>query len=419
VDEMPSARDGRISCRFCASPLELTVVDLGMSPLCESFLPAERIEDMEPFFPLHVRACERCWLVQLPAFVTPEEIFTEYAYFSAYSTAWVEHAREYVEMISSRLRLGDTDLVIELASNDGYLLQHFIGTGVPILGIDPARNVAEAAEARGVPTLVAFFGEALARELVDEGKNASVIVGNNVLAQVPDINDFVAGVRTLLRPDGSATFEFPHLLRLIEGLQYDTIYHEHFSYFSLATISEIFGAHALEVYDVDELWTHGGSLRVYAQHLGGPNVVEPSIDAILSAEEAGGLWREERYARFAEDVKESKRALLELLIDLRRAGKKVVGYGAPGKGNTLLNYCGIRTDLLDYTVDRNPYKHGLFTPGTHIPIHAPERIVETRPDYVLVLPWNLFDEISAQLEYVRAWGGQLIVPIPVAQVRPG
>jgi len=419
VDEMPSARDGRISCRFCASPLELTVVDLGMSPLCESFLPAERIEDMEPFFPLHVRACERCWLVQLPAFVTPEEIFTEYAYFSAYSTAWVEHAREYVEMISSRLRLGDTDLVIELASNDGYLLQHFIGTGVPILGIDPARNVAEAAEARGVPTLVAFFGEALARELVDEGKNASVIVGNNVLAQVPDINDFVAGVRTLLRPDGSATFEFPHLLRLIEGLQYDTIYHEHFSYFSLATISEIFGAHALEVYDVDELWTHGGSLRVYAQHLGGPNVVEPSIDAILSAEEAGGLWREERYARFAEDVKESKRALLELLIDLRRAGKQVVGYGAPGKGNTLLNYCGIRTDLLDYTVDRNPYKHGLFTPGTHIPIHAPERIVETRPDYVLVLPWNLFDEISAQLEYVRAWGGQLIVPIPVAQVRPG
>jgi len=419
VDEMPSARDGRISCRFCASPLELTVVDLGMSPLCESFLPAERIEDMEPFFPLHVRACERCWLVQLPAFVTPEEIFTEYAYFSAYSTAWVEHAREYVEMISSRLRLGDTDLVIELASNDGYLLQHFIGTGVPILGIDPARNVAEAAEARGVPTLVAFFGEALARELVDEGKNASVIVGNNVLAQVPDINDFVAGVRTLLRPDGSATFEFPHLLRLIEGLQYDTIYHEHFSYFSLATISEIFGAHALEVYDVDELWTHGGSLRVYAQHLGGPNVVEPSIDAILSAEEAGGLWREERYARFADDVKESKRALLELLIDLRRAGKQVVGYGAPGKGNTLLNYCGIRTDLLDYTVDRNPYKHGLFTPGTHIPIHAPERIVETRPDYVLVLPWNLFDEISAQLEYVRAWGGQLIVPIPVAQVRPG
>jgi SAM-dependent methyltransferase len=390
-----------------------------MSPLCESFLRAEGLENMEPFYPLHVRACERCWLVQLPAFVSAEEIFTEYAYFSAYSTAWVDHARQYVEMISARLHLGEADLVVELASNDGYLLQHFVGTGVPILGIDPAANVARAAEARGVPTLVAFFSEAVARELVEQGKSASVVVGNNVLAQVPDLNDFVAGVRTLLRPDGSATFEFPHLLRLLDGLQYDTIYHEHFSYFSLATICEIFGAQGLEVYDVDELWTHGGSLRVYAQRVGGPNAVEPSIGAVLSAEETGGLRRGERYTRFAEDAKESKRALLELLIDLRRAGKQVVGYGAPGKGNTLLNYCGIRTDLLDYTVDRNPYKHGLFTPGTHIPIHPPERIAETRPDYVLVLPWNLFDEISSQLEYVREWGGQLIVPIPLAAVRSG
>jgi SAM-dependent methyltransferase len=415
---MPSARDGRTRCRFCASPLVLTVVDLGMSPLCESFLPADRIEEMEPFFPLHVRACERCWLVQLPAFVAPEEIFTEYAYFSAYSTAWVEHARQYVEMIGARLGLGDNDLVVELASNDGYLLQHFVGTGVPILGIDPAANVAQVAEERGVPTLVAFFGEPLARQLVDEGKNARVIVGNNVLAQVPDLNDFVAGVRTLLRPDGTATFEFPHLMRLLEGLQYDTIYHEHFSYFSLATISEIFGAHGLEVYDVEELWTHGGSLRVFAQHIDGPNAVEPSVDAILSAEEAGGLRTPERYARFADDVRESKRALLELLIDLRRSGKQVVGYGAPGKGNTLLNYCGIRTDLLDYTVDRNPYKHGLFTPGTHIPIHPPERIAETNPEYVLVLPWNLIDEIAEQLAYIREWGGELIVPIPLAEVRP-
>jgi SAM-dependent methyltransferase len=415
---MPSARDGRTHCRFCASPLVLTVVDLGMSPLCESFLPADRIEQMEPFFPLHVRACERCWLVQLPAFVAPEEIFTEYAYFSAYSTAWVEHARQYVEMLSARLGLGNNDLVVELASNDGYLLQHFVGTGVPILGIDPAANVAQVAEERGVPTLVAFFGEALARQLVDEGKEARVIVGNNVLAQVPDLNDFVAGVRTLLRPDGTATFEFPHLMRLLEGLQYDTIYHEHFSYFSLATISEIFGAHGLEVYDVEELWTHGGSLRVFAQHIDGPNAVEPSVDAILSAEEAGGLRTPERYARFADDVRESKRALLELLIDLRRSGKQVVGYGAPGKGNTLLNYCGIRTDLLDYTVDRNPYKHGLFTPGTHIPIHPPERIAETNPEYVLVLPWNLIDEIAEQLAYIREWGGELIVPIPLAEVRP-
>jgi SAM-dependent methyltransferase len=417
VDEKPSARDGRAHCRFCASPLKLTVVDLGMSPLCESFLPAEQIEEMEPFFPLHVRACERCWLVQLPAFVAPEEIFTEYAYFSAYSTAWVEHARQYVEMISARLGLGDDDLVVELASNDGYLLQHFVGTGVPILGIDPAANVAQVAEERGVPTLVAFFGEALAGRLVEEGRSARLVLGNNVLAQVPDLNDFVAGVRMLLRPDGTATFEFPHLLRLLEGLQYDTIYHEHFSYFSLATISEIFVAHGLEVYSVEELWTHGGSLRVYGQHVGGPNAVEPSVDAILSAEEAGGLRTSERYARFAEDVKESKRALLELLIDLRRSGKQVVGYGAPGKGNTLLNYCGIRTDLLDYTVDRNPYKHGLFTPGTHIPIHPTERIAETTPDYVLVLPWNLVDEIAEQLAYIRDWGGELIVPIPLAEVR--
>jgi hypothetical protein len=415
---MPSSYDGRTSCRFCGSPLELTVVDLGMSPLCESFLPYERIEAMEPFYPLHVRACERCWLVQLPAFVPPDEIFTEYAYFSAYSTAWVEHARAYVEMISARLELGDDDLVVELASNDGYLLQHFVGTGVPILGIDPAANVAEAAEERGVPTLVEFFGEELAQRLVSEGRSARLVLGNNVLAQVPDLNDFVAGVQTLLRPDGSATFEFPHLLTLVDGLQYDTIYHEHFSYFSLATIAEVFGAHGLDVYDVEQLWTHGGSLRVYAQHRGGPNVVEPSVDEVLSAEQAGGLRSRARYEAFATDVKESKRALLDLLIDLRRAGKTVVGYGAPGKGNTLLNYCGIREDLLDYTVDRNPYKHGLFTPGTHIPIHPTERIAETRPDYVLVLPWNLFDEIAGQLAYVREWGAQLIVPIPLAEVRP-
>jgi hypothetical protein len=419
MGEMPSSHDGRESCRFCGSRLELTVVDLGMSPLCESFLPLERIESMEPFFPLHVRACEECWLVQLPAFVPPDEIFTEYAYFSAYSTAWVDHARQYVGMISARLALGQKDLVVELASNDGYLLQHFVGTGIPILGIDPAANVAEAAEERGVPTLVEFFGEALARRLVADGRSARLVLGNNVLAQVPDLNDFVAGVRTLLRPDGTATFEFPHLLRLLDGLQYDTIYHEHFSYFSLATISEIFARHGLRVYDVEELWTHGGSLRVFAQHVDGPNDIEPSVQAILATEQEAGLRTRERYARFADDVKESKRALLELLIDLRREGRQVVGYGAPGKGNTLLNYCGIRTDLLDYTVDRNPYKHGLFTPGTHIPIHPPERIAETRPDYVVVLPWNLVDEIAGQLQYVREWGGELIVPIPIASIHAG
>jgi hypothetical protein len=412
--------DARPRCRFCEASLDFTVVDLGMSPLCESFLDESGARRMEPFFPLHVLACERCYLVQVEAFVPPDEIFTQYAYFSAYSTAWVAHARDYVEDMRERLRLGGDDLVVELASNDGYLLQHLVGSGIPFLGIDPAANVAAAAEKRGVPTLVAFFGAEVARELAAEGKRASLAVGNNVLAQVPDLNDFVAGVRILLRESGTATFEFPHLLRLIEGLQYDTIYHEHYSYFSLATVSEIFQAHGLAVYDVEELWTHGGSLRVYAQHAGGPHATSAAVPELLAREEREGLRSWDRYRRFAEEVKESKRALLDLLIRLRREGRRVVGYGAPGKGNTLLNYCGIRTDLLDFTVDRNPYKHGLFTPGTHIPIFPPERIAETRPDYVLVLPWNLIDEISRQLSYIAGWGGRLIVPIPTAAVRePG
>ena len=411
---------GGTTCRFCGAELRLTVVDLGMSPLCESFLRAEQIRTMEPFYPLHVFACERCWLVQLEAFVPPEEIFTEYAYFSAYSTAWVEHAREYVEMIRGRLGLGGDDLVVELASNDGYLLQHFAGTGVPVLGIDPAANVAEAAEARGVPTLVEFFGRETATRLAAQGRRATLVLGNNVLAQVPDLNDFVAGVKILLRDEGTATFEFPHLLRLVDELQYDTIYHEHFSYFSFATIREILEHHGLEAYDVEELWTHGGSLRVYAQHAGGTHARSAAVGELLAREDAAGLRDSARYARFAEDVKESKRALLDLLIRLRREGRTIAGYGAPGKGNTLLNYCAIRTDLVDFTVDRNPYKHGLFTPGTHIPIHAPERIDEERPDYLLVLPWNLVEEISAQLEYVAEWGAKLIVPIPLATViEPG
>jgi len=392
------------------------VVDLGMSPLCESFLRADQLRRMEPFYPLHVFACEGCYLVQLEAFVPPDEIFTEYAYFSAYSTSWVEHARRYVETISARLELDADDLVVELASNDGYLLQHFVGTSVPILGIDPAANVAEAAEVRGVPTLVDFFGRDLAKRLAGEGKQASLIVANNVLAQVPDLNDFVGGVTILLRPGGTATFEFPHLLRLLEGLQYDTIYHEHFSYFSLATTIDILAAHGLEVYDVEELATHGGSLRVYAQHAGGPRATTEAVSRVLALEEREGLRTPGRYRRFAEDVKASKRALLRLLIELQEDGKQIAGYGAPGKGNTLLNYCGIRTDLISYTVDRNPYKHGLFTPGTHIPIHPPETLAKTRPDYVVVLPWNLIDEISEQLAYVREWGGKLIVPIPFATI---
>jgi hypothetical protein len=414
-DAMPT--DSRLTCRFCASPLGLTVVDLGMSPLCESFLRPDQVRRMEQFFPLHVFACEQCYLVQLEAFVPPEDIFSEYAYFSAYSTAWVEHAKQYVEMITQRLGLGNDDLVVELASNDGYLLQHFVGAGIPSLGIDPAANVAKAAEERGVGTLVDFFGCDLAARLVAEGTSARLIIGNNVLAQVPNLNDFVGGVKILLREDGTATFEFPHLLRLLDGVQYDTIYHEHFSYFSFGTFAAIMRAHRLEIYDVEELWTHGGSLRVYAQHAGGPSPQSQAVAELLKREEDEGLRSAERYERFAEDVKESKRSLLELLIGMRRDGRHVVGYGAPGKGNTLLNYCGVRTDLLDYTVDRNPYKHGLYTPGTHIPIFPPEKIAETKPDYILVLPWNLIDEISSQLAYVGEWGGRLIVPIPTATIR--
>ena len=411
-DPLPGAR----TCRFCDAPLELTVVDLGKSPLCQTVLRPDQLEQGEPFYPLHVRACEQCWLVQIPEFVAPDEIFTEYAYFSAYSDSWVEHARGYVEMIVERANLGPDSLVVELASNDGYLLQHFLPHGIPVLGIDPAKNVAAAAIERGVPTLTEFFGLELAGRLVDEGRSADLVLGNNVLAQVPDINDFVAGVKLLLAPGGLVTFEFPHLARLLDHLEYDTIYHEHFSYFSLTSIQKIFGAHGLTTVDVEELPSHGGSLRVFFGHVEEDRPVSPRVTSLLSLEDEQGLRDPETYRRFAERVQESKRALLDLLIALHREGKQVVGYGAPGKGNTLLNYCGIRTDFLAYTVDRNPYKQGTFTPGTQIPIYDPERIAETRPDFILILPWNLAKEISAQLEYTAAWGARLIVPIPSATV---
>jgi SAM-dependent methyltransferase len=391
-------------------------VDLGKSPLCESFLSAGALESMEPFYPLHVRACERCWLAQLPQFVTPEEIFEEYAYFSAYSDSWVDHSREYVSMITERLALTSSSLVVELASNDGYLLQHFLPLGVPVLGVDPAANVAVAAEERGVPTMVEFFGVDLATQIVRDRGAADLVLGNNVLAQVPDLNDFVRGVSILLAPTGTATFEFPHLSRLIEGLQYDTIYHEHFSYFSLFTIREIFAAHGLAVTDVEELKSHGGSLRVYARHASAGTPPSAAVVELIEREECEGLRDPERYARFASDVEASKRALLKFLIDRRESGRRVAGYGAPGKGNTLLNYCGIRTDLIEYTVDRSTYKHGRFTPGTQIPIHPPERIAETQPDVIVILPWNLAREIAAQLAYTAAWGAELVVPIPTATV---
>jgi SAM-dependent methyltransferase len=387
-----------------------------MSPLCESFLAAEELNRMEPFYPLHVRICEECLLVQLETYVPAEEIFGgDYAYFSAYSDSWVEHARVYAEAMTERLGLAADSLVVELASNDGYLLQHFVRAGIPALGIDPAANVAEAARGRGVETLVDFFGEELAERLAGERGCADLIVANNVLAHVPDVNDFVAGIGALLAPEGVATIEVPHLVRLIEELQFDTIYHEHYSYFSLHTLVRLFAAHSLQVFDVEELPSHGGSLRVFVRHADGDGP-EPVVEALLQREREGGYDTLEGYLGFGERVAETKWRLLELLIDLRRQGKRVSGYGAPGKGNTLLNYCGIRTDLLDYTVDRNPGKHGKFLPGTHIPIHPPEHIAETRPDYVLILPWNLKREIAAQLAYVRDWGARLIVPIPRPEV---
>jgi SAM-dependent methyltransferase len=391
--------------------------DLGMSPLCESFLPAEALNRMEPFYPLRADVCERCWLVQLESYVAPEEIFTEYAYFSSYSDSWLRHAREYTEMMVDRLGLGSDSLVVELASNDGYLLQHFLPAGVPVLGIEPARNVAQAAIERGVPTMTRFFGEELAAELVAGGRRANLVIANNVLAQVPDLNSFVAGIRLLLAPGGVVTVEFPHLLRLIEGNQFDTIYHEHFSYFSFGAARRIFAEHGLELFDVDELPTHGGSLRIYGRL---ENESEPRVsarvDELLARELQAGLETRAPYLEFGERVAETKRKLLEFLIGVRREGATVAGYGAPGKGNTLLNYCGIRTDFLDYAVDRNPYKHGRFTPGTHIPIHPPTRLEETRPDYILILPWNLKDEIMTQLSGALDWGARFVVPIPEVTV---
>ena len=405
------------SCRFCGAELRHTLVDLGMSPLCESFLERDQLAAMEAFYPLHVRICERCFLAQLSEYVTPDEIFTEYAYFSSYSESWVRHARDYADAMIDRFALTDEHMVVEVASNDGYLLQHFVARGIPVLGIEPAANVAPAAEARGVATLVEFFGTELARSLAGEGRRADVIAANNVLAQVPDLNDFVAGLRELLAADGVVTVEFPHLLRLIDENQFDTIYHEHFSYFSFETARAIFAAHGLRVFDVDELPTHGGSLRLYAcraESLAHPT--ESSVEELADREHMAGYRTLAPYSGFGARVEETKRALLDFLIQAKRDGRTVAGYGAPGKGNTLLNYCGIRTDFLDYVVDRNPYKHGRFLPGTHIPIFAPEKLGETRPDFILIMPWNLRAEISAQLAYTKEWGARFVVAIPELEV---
>src|SRR5213593_932798 len=407
------------TCRFCSEPLRHTFVDLGMSPLCESYVTAEQLNQMEPFYPLHAYVCARCFLVQVQEYVSPEGIFTEYAYFSSYSDSWLAHAKAYVDMIAGRLGLTAASLVIELGSNDGYLLQYFAAKGIPVLGIEPARNVAAAAVAKGVPTVTKLFGRQTALELVAEGKRADLLLGANVLAQVPDVNDFVAGMKLLLKPGGVITMEFPHLMRLMEENQFDTIYHEHFSYFSFTTAERIFAAHGLTLFDVEELSTHGGSLRIYARHAeDSSKPVSVRATKLRAREESAGLNRLDTYASFTDQVHETKRRLLEFLISAKRKGKHIAGYGAPGKGNTLLNYCGVRTDFLDYTVDRNPYKHGRFLPGTRIPIHPPEKIRETRPDYVLILPWNLKDEIMEQVSYIREWAGQFVVPIPDVKVYP-
>jgi hypothetical protein len=407
----------RPQCRFCNTLLEKTFVDLGMSPLCESFLLPDQLNQMEPFYPLKVYVCNNCFLVQLEEYVNPENIFTEYAYFSSYSDSWLQHARNYAELMIEKFHLTSINQVIELASNDGYLLQYFVEKGIPSLGVEPAKNVAKVAVEKGIPTLVDFFGVELARKMVRESQKADLLLGNNVLAQVPDINDFVAGMKITLKPQGIITMEFPHLMRLMERNQFDTIYHEHFSYFSFIAVERIFAEHGITLFDVEELKTHGGSIRIYGRHL--EDTTKPVSDRALEMKDRelrAGYNRMEVYSTFGERVKETKRKILQMLIDLKRQGKRVVGYGAPGKGNTLLNYCGIRSDFLDYTVDRSPYKNGRFTPGTHIEIFPPEKIRQDRPDYLFILPWNLKDEIIQQMSYIKEWGGKFIVPIPEAEV---
>lgn len=403
-------------CRFCGTRLTTTFVDLGMSPLCETFLTVDELNRMEPFYPLHTWVCGSCFLVQLQEYVSPEEIFREYAYFSSYSDAWLEHARSYAATMIEALGLGPSSLVVELASNDGYLLRWFRDAGVPVLGVEPALNVAEKAVELGIPTRTEFFGEAFARSLAEEGVSADLVCGANVLAQVPDINDFVGGIRHILAPGGTVTFEFPHLQRLVEGNQFDTIYHEHFSYFSLVTTEKIFAAHGITLVDVEELWTHGGSLRVYGRHAAEAPEPTERYRELRRREIDLGYTDLDTYRAFTPRVERTKRRILEFLIGARDRGERVVGYGAPGKGNTLLNYCGIRTDMIEFTVDRNPYKHGRYLPGTHIPVRPVDALYEARPDHVFILPWNLRDEIAAQLAPVREWGADLVVPIPELEV---
>jgi 2-polyprenyl-3-methyl-5-hydroxy-6-metoxy-1,4-benzoquinol methylase len=401
------------ACRFCGARLQKTFVDLGMSPLCETYPSAADLNRGEVYYPLHVYICEQCWLVQLEEYESAENIFSDYAYFASFSDSWLKHCEKYCNEMQKRFSLGKDSFVVEVASNDGYLLQYFVRMGIPVLGIEPAGNVAEAAIKKGVPSLVRFFGTEVANQLAAEGKNADLVAGNNVLAQVPDLNDFVEGLKILLKPEGVLTLEFPHLLRLIELNEFDTIYHEHFSYFSLISTQKILEAHGLRLFDVEELKSHGGSLRIFAcRTTSKTHALCPNVKKVLNDEIHAKLDRIDGYETFAQQVRETKFALVEFLMNAAKEGKQVAGYGAPGKSATLLHYCGIGKDLISYTVDRSPYKQGRHLPGSRIPIYAPERIRETKPDYVVILPWNLKEEIMTQLQFIREWGGRFVVPIP-------
>lgn len=404
-------------CRFSGKLLEHTFADLGSTPLANSYLTADQLQTAEKFYPLHAYVCSDCLLVQLEEFESPDRIFSDYAYFSSFSDTWLRHAQDYTELMIRRFGFDHRHQVIEIASNDGYLLQYFRQRQVPVLGIEPAVNVAQAAEEKGIPTLVEFFGTATARDLVGDGIRADLLIGNNVLAHVPALNDFIAGMKIILKPDGIFTMEFPHLLQLINQNQFDTIYHEHFSYFSFLTVEAIFKKKGLTLFDVEELPTHGGSLRIYGRHIeAGTPPVSERVRSLRQKERDAGLDHLETYLEFGEKVKETKRKLLNFLVCARNRGKSIVAYGAPAKGNTLLNYCGVGRDFIDYTVDRSPHKQGMFLPGTRIPILHPDRIHESRPDYLLILPWNLKEEIMEQMRCIRAWGGKFVLPIPEVQV---
>lgn len=417
LPSQPTQQRSTKSCRFCSAEISKTFVDLGTSPLCESYPSAADLNRGEVYYPLHVYVCERCFLVQLEEYESAENIFSDYAYFSSYSDSWLKHAENYRNQMMARFGLGRQSFVVEVASNDGYLLQYFVQKDVPVLGIEPAANVAKVAVEKGVPTLVRFFGVEVANELAAEGRRADLVLGNNVLAQVPDLNDFVEGLKILLKPEGVLTLEFPHLLRLIELNEFDTIYHEHFSYFSMLTTVRILEAHGLKAFDVEELSTHGGSLRVYACRADArAHAIAPSVAKVIADEEKAGLGSMKGYESFAVQVKQTKYALVDFLLKAANEGKRVAGYGAPGKSATLLNYCGIGKDFIEFTVDRSPYKQGRFLPGSRIPIYHPDRIRETKPDYVVILPWNLKDEIKQQLQYIREWGGRFVVPIPKVSV---